>query len=257
MTVTVATPEERRVLDAMQPYVLLAVSTLLSSSYEKNFSPFVLLQRPHVYRGLVAGGRIVFELPDWLPVEECLLSGGHGELLSFVKHLALRRRADIHAPGKTAHSLELPEGLFSDGDTLSLTYFAWFRYAAPPFDFAAEGCVAHYVGAALLHLCRGHGVTATLDLLDSVSILRLSDALAIEVVGDDALSEMSVLLGTFESSISFDALHLTVSCEMFPDLHFAAREALAAGEAFRGAILSADDHHFLLSADPGVDNVQA
>lgn len=254
---TQPTAAERACLDAIQPYVLLAVSTLITSSYKQSFTPLALLQRPFTYHGEASGGRVGFELPDWLPVEECLLSAPGGELHSFVKHLALNRRADAGAPGMQIHTFELPPGSNQDGNRYALTYFAWYRFAAPPYDFHAEGRVAHYVGAALRHACLSRGTEATLDLAEGLAILRLSDRLFIEVAGDDALSAISILLDDLETTLSFSRLHLTVCGSMFPDLHAAARGALAAGESFQGAVLRADGQQFQLHAATGGQHVQA
>jgi hypothetical protein len=248
---------ERELLNAMQPYVLLAVSTLITSSYRQDFSPFALLQRPQVFRALVTKGKARFELPDWLPVEDCLLATQGGELHAFVKHLPLRRGAEVRAPGTRSQTIELPPGLCVEGSAVSLSYCAWFRYAAPPYDFAAEGRVAHYVGNALLHLARSHGVTATLELGDDEATIHLTDRLMVEVIGSDALSEMSILFEHLETSISFDGLHLSVSREMFPDLHVAAHAALEKGETFGNAVLSVDEDGMLLRAQTGGANVQA
>lgn len=247
---------ERKLLDAIQPYVLLAASTLISCSYNANFAAFGLVQQPHSYRARAKAGRVSFEVPEWLPFEECLFTGPGGALNAVVKHLALRRRAEPGAGGVRNCIVELPPGLAGDGSEFTLTYFAWFRFAAPPFDFHAEGRAAHYVGEALQHLAQSRGLVAGLDLQEDAAVVQLTDRLRIEVVGNQVLTELSVLASAEETTIGLGSLTLDVSGTMFPDVHHALRDALAAGEVFRGLALNVDADRALLHAR-GAADVQA
>lgn len=251
------TVDERRLLDAIEPYVLLSASTLITATFQQNHSSFALLSRPNVFRATVRGGRVEFEVPEWLPVEEALLSAANCGLHSIVKHLPLRRVARPGAPGMRLHMFEIAAELCRDGQSVSLSYFAWFRFAAPPYHFEAENQVAAYVGAALGHLGRAQGLRVRSELAPALSMLWLSDRLRIEVVGAAELTEMAILLDDDETSLSFAAPQLSVARRMFPDVYAAVRSAAEAGEHFRGAALLVEEDQVLLYDNGDASHVSA
>ncbi|NJK42492.1 MAG: hypothetical protein HC937_01805 [Aquincola sp.] len=89
------TATDRELLDAIEPYVFLAASTLVTSAYQRSHAAFALLSRPKVYSATAIQGHVDFEVPDWLPIEEALLGSAEGGLHSVVKHLALPRASAL------------------------------------------------------------------------------------------------------------------------------------------------------------------
>jgi hypothetical protein len=254
---TEATPAERKALAEIEPYVLVAASVLITSAYNHNNAAFDLLSRPRIFRAAANGGRVEFEVPEWLPIAESLLGVGVARLHSMVKHLHLHRAESAGKPGTRNHRFQLGPALCSDGETVSLTYSPWFRYAAPPYRFDLEGRAAAYVVAAMGHLCQARGLNVRMEVDSDVSVLWLSDHLRIEVMGDTALTDIAVLLDGDESHLSLSNPQLSVSRHMFPDVYAAARSANESGERFRGASLQIDEHRILLCDDGGVSDVQA
>lgn len=251
------TPDERKLLDEIEPYVLMSASLLISCAYRGNYAEFDLLARPQVYRTTASGGFVNFEVPEQFPVEHALLSTANGKVHSVVKHLHLPRKVRAGSSGMQVHRFGLGQDLCSDGENAGLTYSPWFRFAAPPYRFEIQGQASAYVGAALAHLARVKGLSVQADLKPDLSVLRLSDQLRVELIGAAELTEVAVLLGTDETSISFANPQLSVARRMFPDMDAAVRSAAQAGERFRGASLIVEADQVLIYADSGASDVQA
>lgn len=252
-----ATAVERKVLDEIEPYVLLVASTLITCAFRQNYAAFDLLSRPHVCRAVVSGGRVEFELPDWFPVEEALLSAVNGGLHSIVKHLALKRMGRAGRPTMRIHQFEVSPELCREGELLSLTYSPWFRFAAPPYRFELENQVAAYVAAALGHLGRARGLSVRSQSTSDLSVLWLSERLRIEVLGAGELTEIAILLDADETSLTIANRQLSVSRRMFHDVYTALRSAGETGEQFGGASLLIEEDQVLLYGDGRTGDVQA
>jgi hypothetical protein len=254
---TAPTTAERKAFDEIEPYVLMAASTLITCAYNRNYAAFDLLSRPHIFRATVNAGRVEFEVPEWLPIAESLLGVAETGLHSMVKHLHLQRAEGAGKPGMRIHRFQLDAAWCGNGETVSLTYSPWFRFAAPPYRFDIKNHAAAYVVAALGRLSQARGLTVRTELDTDVSVLWLSDRIRIEVMGDTVLTDITVLLDGDESHLSFTSPQVSVSRQMFPDVYAAARSANGAGEQFRGASLLVDEDRILLCGDEGVGDVQA
>lgn len=252
-----ATTSERKLLDEIEPYVLSSASTLITCCYQNNFLAIELLSRPQVSHGTAHSGVVAFEVPEWFPVEEALLSADNGQLHSMVKHLALKRVVGTGQPGMRVHRIKLGPDLCADGETVALTYSPWFRFAAPPYRFDVENRVAAYVVAALGHLARVKGQRVRLELNPDRSVLWISERLRIEAMGAARLTEIAVLLDDDETSLSLASLQLSVARRMFPDVYAAVRSAGKAGERFRDASLLIEEDQVLLYGDRKAGDVQA
>jgi hypothetical protein len=254
---TEATTAERVALDEIEPYVLMAASTLITCAYNQNYAAFDLLSRPRILRATANAGHVEFEVPEWFPIADSLLGVAQAGLHSMVKHVYLPRAERAGKPGMRVFRFQLGPALCSDGETVSLTYSPWFRFAAPPYRFDLDSHAAAYVVAALGHLCQARGLSVRTEVDDDVSVLWLSKRLRIEVMGDTALTDIAVLFPDDESHLSVRNPQLSVSRRMFPDVYAAALSARGAGEQFRGASLVIDEDRALLCGDGGMDDVQA
>lgn len=251
-----ASVAERKLLDEIEPYVLMSASTLITCAYNQNYAAFDLLSRPHVFRATASAGQVAFELPEWLPAEETLLGVGEAGLHSMVKHLNVQRTVGAGKPGTRIHRFQLGPALCMDGESVSLTYSPWFRFAAPPYRFDIGRHAAAYVVAALGHLCQARGHNVRMEVDADLSVLWLSERLRLEVMGDTSLTDITVMLGEEESHLSLPNPQLSLSRQMFPDVYAAARSANEAGEQFRGTSLLIDEDRVVLSGDAGVGDVQ-
>jgi hypothetical protein len=247
---------ERKLLAQIEPYVLLSATALITCAYQHSSAVFDLLSRPQVLRATAHGGRVEFEVPDWFPIEESLLSVADSGIHSMVKHLALKRTVESGTPARRIHRFELGLAQCNDGDSVSLTYCSWFRFAAPPYRFEVGTHVAAYVAAALRQRVRVSGLNAQLDVKSDLAVLWLSDRLRIELLGAAMLTDVSILLDGDDTHLSFVSPQLTVARRMFPDVYSAMRRASEAGERFRGAALLIEDDRALLHGDRGASNVQ-
>jgi hypothetical protein len=252
----IATDAERARLDVIEPYVLLSASMLISSAFQHNQATLSLLSRPQVASAAVNDGRVEFELPEWFPVEEALLSTAEGGLWSVVKHLGLPRSVRSGKPSTRIHRLELGPESCREGESVSLTYSPWFRFAAPPYRFDV-GNLAAYVTAAFGHLARLRGLGAQVETSAGVSVLWLSERLRVEVIGATELTEIAILLDGDETSVSFANPQLSVARRMFPDIYAALRSASEAGERFVRASLLIEEDQVLLYGDEGAGNVSS
>lgn len=248
---------ERKLLDEIEPYVLMAASTLITGAYNRNYAAFDLLSRPHVFRTTASAGQVAFELPQWLPAEEALLGVGETGLHSMVKHLNIQRAVSEGKPGMRVHRLQLGPALCKEGEPATLTYSPWFRFAAPPYRFDVARQAAAYVATALGHLCQARGQSVRIEVEPDLSVLWLSERLRIEAMGDEALTDITVMFDADESHLSFATPQLSLSRRMFPDVYAAARSAAEAGEVFRGASMLIDEERLVLSGDQGASDVQA
>ncbi|NJN00268.1 MAG: hypothetical protein HC793_00880 [Aquincola sp.] len=192
-----------------------------------------------------------------MPIEEALLGSAEGGLHSVVKHLALPRAVRAGRPGTRVLRFEMGLQLCREGESVSLTYSPWLRFAAPPYHFDIAQRPAAYVVAALQHLARVQGLNVRSEATAEASVLWLSQRLRIEVIGDTALTEIAILLDGDETSLSFAGSQLSVARRMFPDVCAALRSADEAGERFRGASLLIEEDQILLYGSTGVDDVQA
>jgi hypothetical protein len=252
------TSAERTVLAAIEPYVLMAVSTLISCAYNSNYAAFDLMSRPHVFRATTSEGQVEFEVPEWFPIHEALLAVGKDGLHSIVKHLGLPRTEGTGKSGMRLHRFQLDAALCSNGESVSLTYSPWLRFAAPPYRFDVERDAAHYVVAALGRLCQARGLRVRADAATGLSALWLSDRLRVEIMGAAALTDLSILLDGDETHLSFHNPQLSVSRHMFPDVYAAARSASEAGEPFRGlSVMIEEDRALLFGDGRTADDVQA
>jgi len=248
---------ERKLLDVIEPFVLLSASTLITCAYRQNYSAFDLMSRPHVFHARANAGRVDFELPEWIPVEEALLGVADAGLHSMVKHLALQRAAGAGKPGMRIHRIQLGPELCREGDLISLTYSPWFRFAAPPYRFEVGSHAAAYVASALGRLARARGFSARCDVKTDRAALWLSESLRIEVLGADMLTDVAISLDGDEASLSFVNPQLSVARAMFPDVYTALRSASEAGEQFRGVSLLIEEDQVLLYGSGGAADVQA
>jgi hypothetical protein len=253
---TLPTAAERKLLDQIEPYVLMSASTLITCAYKRNYAAFDLLSRPHVFRTTASAGRVEFELPEWLPIAEALLGVSETGLRSMVKHLHLQRAEDAGKPGMRIHRFQLGPELCGDGETVSLTYSPWFRFAAPPYRFDIESGASAYAVAAMGHLSRARGLSVRTEVDADVSALWLSERIRIEVMGDTSVTDITVLLDGDESHLGLSSPQLSVARQMFPDVYAAARSAKEAGEQFRGASLLIDEDRVLIFGDEGAGDVQ-
>jgi hypothetical protein len=250
------TPVERDLLDEIEPYVLLAASSLITCAYQQNFASLSMLSRPTVFSSAVREGRVDLELPEWLPIEEALLSAAEGGIHSVVKHLALPRAVRAAKPGTRILRIEIGPDLCRDGESVSLVYSPWFRFAAPPYRFEIAQRPGAYVIAAFGHLARVRGLSVRVEHRADASVLWLSERLRIEVIGAEALTEMAILLDGDETSLSLAGTQLSVARRMFPDVYAALRSAGEAGEQFNGASLLFEDDQVVLYGGTEVDHVQ-
>jgi hypothetical protein len=252
-----ATAAERKLLDVLEPYVLMSASTLITSAFQGKHTTFALLSRPQIARATVSEGRVDFELPEWFPIDEALLSAADCGIRSIVKHLPWQRMTGPGNPPMRRHRFKVGRDLCRDGETVLLAYSPWLRFAAPPYDFELEHRMAAYVGAALAHLGRSAGLGARLESTPELSVVWLSERLRVEVVGADELTDITVLFDGDESAVSFVNPQLSVARRMFPDVYAALRSARDAGEQFRGASLLVEEDQAWLHSDEGADDVQA
>jgi len=252
-----ASATERKLLDEIEPYALMAASTLITCAYNRNYAAFDLLSRPHVFRSTVSAGQLAFELPEWLAAEETLLAVGETGLHSMVKHLNVPRAVSAGKPGMRIHRLQLGSALCKEGESATLTYSPWFRFAAPPYRFDVEHQAATYVVTALGHLCQSRSQSVRMEVEPDLSVLWLSERLRIEAMGDTTLTDITVVFDDEESHLSLPNPQLSLSRRMFPDVYAAARGAAEAGEEFRGALLLIDEERMVLSGDGGAGDVQA
>jgi hypothetical protein len=253
-----APTDDGKTLAAVEPYVLLAASALITCAYNKNYAAFDLLSRPHVFRATTSAGHVEFEVPEWFPIQEALLGVGKEGLHSVVKHLGLPRSEGAGRGGTRLHRFQLDAVLRADGESVSLTYSPWFRFAAPPHRFELERDAAGYVVSALGHLCQAQGLRVRVEVGTGLSVLFLSDRLRVEVMGAAALTDMSVLLDDHETHLGFQNAQLSVSRHMFPDVYAAVRRASEAGEQFRGLSLMVEEDRVLIFGDERTaDDVQA
>lgn len=239
---------EQRCLAAIEPYVMLATSALITSAWQRDFSVFELLARPHTIASRVVNGVAAFELPRSISLDECFMESAQGGVHSFVKHLRFKRAAEPSSQGMR-HLLAPLNGVCAEGEPVSLVYTPWFRYAAPPYDFDLSSGISEYVGRAFAHIARQHGIGAEVSSAADAHRVRIGDRLSVEVVGSDTVEELAIVMAGAETSLGLRNRQLSLSREMFPGLYEAARAGRDAGESFERLGLVLEDDQFLLYAN--------
>lgn len=245
-------PDPSELYAKAEPWVILAVSTFITACYKQNFSVIDLLRSPYRYSGQIDGTVAVIDMPDWFPARESVLEVGGGALHTKLKDTALPANSK-KLDGGTRFRIDLQNARLPADmpQTVSLTYFPWFRFLSEPVNYDAHDRVAAYIASCIQFLFRRSGSSANTITSGDQSHVAADCGIVVAVSGMQAMSRFVVSSGALETSFDFANRRISIDRRMFPLAYEAGHAMLQTADRPRGVSIEAGDTHLVLSAMRG------
>lgn len=212
---------------AIEPWVVLASSVLITCCCTRNFTAIDLLKAPMRFRGEASDGQVQIAVPKGFPLADAILVSSGMEFLSKVKDLTLpmstqnlNEQADVVAI--KFQGVKALESL----SHLDLTYYPLYRFHSEQYFFHADQKVAAYVGDCIRFIMLRNGFQPDMQQQQDRCVVASGTGVQVTVVGMQSLerieisdSEHTTVLDLNERSISVDSL-------MYPSVYAAGVEML-------------------------------
>lgn len=239
-----------RLFAAAEPWVILAVSSLITACYRQNFATIDLLRGPVRCAGQVQGKVATIDVPSWFPAQDAVFELGAGVLYAKLKDLPLSTRTQPVGE-VTRLQFDLQSIALPPQATVTLTYFPWFRFLAESVHFDAMERAAEYVAASFQFLLRRGGVGATLS--QDADLWRVTSAagIVIEVHGLRAIQKIVIAKDALHTTFDLKQRRIAIDRHMFPSACAAGDEMLKTTDRPRHMSIEADATHLVLAAAKG------
>jgi hypothetical protein len=245
-----AQTESVDILEMVEPWAVLAVSVLITTSASRSFGVIDLLKAPIKAVGKIEGAVAVAALPQWFPAEEAYFEAQGGVIFSRVKDLALPNQRQKLPDGSYQLHFDVSRvGLPAAVSSFTLTYFPWFRFLSEPISFDAEGKVAHYIADAVRFLFTREGVDARVENSGDTCRVVTDAGFTVEVTGMASLRQLRIAIAGGESIFDIDARRIQIDRRMFPAAYQAGHEMLRTSDRLMNITVTDRDPHLTLAYD--------
>jgi hypothetical protein len=240
----------------IEPWVVLAASTLITACYTRNFSTIQLLKVPIRAAGTIKDSIGTIDLPHWFPAGEGVLEVAGGAIYAKLKELPLPMGSQkIGENGIRlqfdAKRVPLPAGALS----FTLTYFPWFRFLSEPIGFDAVDRVAAHIAGCFRFMFAQHGISAAIEGDGDRRVVRSDAGLAVEIAGMSALKSLALTDGDKRTAFDLVAHEIAIDRRMFPAAYEAGAQMLKSADRLVNVDARTTDTHLHLGLVKGVANV--